>query len=126
MLIFVLMFFSAIAVLTGVVGFIVASTQAIFSLCALLVFAFIALAIGTKNAHMWSWMFIAIIVMVGVETLAPHSVAVVKILAAAIAIVATIYIKRPIIRYVRMDSSRPANAGGPRLHPVMRVVLTLI
>ncbi len=126
MLIFIIMFFSAIAVITGIVGFIVASSQAIISFAALLVLGCVALAIGTRNNRAWTWMFIGILVMVGIETLAPHAVVVVKILAAVVAAIATISIKRPMIRYIRRDSMRSAHAGGPRLHPAMRVILTLI
>ena len=122
MLIFIVMFFSAIAVITGIV----ASSQAIMSFAALLVLGCVALAIGTRNNRAWTWMFIGILVMVGIETLAPHAVVVVKILAAVVAGIATVSIKRPMLRYIRRDSMRPANVGGPRLHPVMRTILTLI
>lgn len=126
MLIFIVMFFSAIAVITGIVGFIIASSQALMSFAALLVLGCVAIAIGMKNNRAWSWMFIGIIAMVAIETLAPHAAAVIKILAAVVAGIATISIKRPMLRYIRRDSMRPAHAGGPRLHPAMRVILTLI
>lgn len=126
MLIFIVIFFTAIAVITGIVGFIVASSQAIMSFAALLVLGCVALAIGTRNNRAWTWMFIGILVMVGIETLAPHAVVVVKILAAVVAGIATVSIKRPMLRYIRRDRMRPANVGGPRLHPVMRTILTFI
>lgn len=126
MLIFIVMFFSAIAVITGIVSFIIASTQALLSMGALLVLACVAIAIGMKNNRAWSWMFIGIIAMVAIETLAPHAAAVIKILAAVVAGIATISIKRPMLRYIRRDSMRPANVGGPRLTPVVRTILTFI
>lgn len=126
MLIFIGFFWAAVAVISGIVSFIIASTQALLSMGALLVLACVAIAIGMRNNQAWSWMFIGIIAMVAIETLAPHAAAVIKILAAVVAGIATISIKRPIIRYIRRDSMRPAHAGGPRLHPAMRVILTLI
>lgn len=126
MLIFIVMFFSAIAVITGIVGFIIASSQALMSFAALLVLGCVAIAIGMKNNRAWSWMFIGIIAMVAIETLAPHAAAVIKILAAVVAGIATISIKRPMLRYIRTDSMRPANVGGPRLTPVVRTILTFI
>lgn len=126
MLIFIASFWAAIAVISGIVGFIIASSQALMSFAALLVLGCVAIAIGMKNNRAWSWMFIGIIAMVAIETLAPHATVVVKVLAAAIAGIATISIKRPMLRYIRRDSMRPAHAGGPRLHPAMRVILTLI
>ena len=126
MLIFIVMFFSAIAVITGIVGFIIASSQALMSFAALLVLGCVAIAIGMKNNRAWSWMFIGIIAMVAIETLAPHAAAVIKILAAVVAGIATVSIKRPMLRYIRRDSMRPANVGGPRLTPVVRTILTFI
>lgn len=126
MLIFIASFWAAIAVISGIVGFIIASSQALMSFAALLVLGCVAIAIGMKNNRAWSWMLIGIIAMVAIETLAPHAAAVIKILAAIVAGIATISIKRPMLRYIRRDSMRPAHAGGPRLHPAMRVILTLI
>ena len=126
MLIFIASFFAAIAVISGIVSFIIASTQALLSMGALLVLACVAIAIGMKNNRAWSWMLIGIIAMVAIETLAPHAAAVIKILAAILAGITTVSIKRPMLRYIRRDRMRPANVGGPRLHPVMRTILTLI
>lgn len=126
MLIFIVMFFSAIAVITGIVGFIIASSQALMSFAALLVLGCVAIAIGMKNNRAWSWMFIGIIAMVAIETLVPHAAVVVKVLAAVVAGIATVSIKRPMLRYIRTDSMRPANVGGPRLTPVVRTILTFI
>lgn len=126
MLIFIASFWAAIAVISGIVGFIIASTQALLSMGALLVLACVAIAIGMKNNRAWSWMFIGIIAMVGIEILVPHAAVVVKVLAAVVAGIATVSIKRPMLRYIRRDSMRPANLGGPRLHPVMRTILMLI
>ena len=126
MLIFIASFWAAIAVISGIVGFIIASSQALMSFAALLVLGCVAIAIGMKNNRAWSWMFIGIIAMVAIETLAPHATVVVKVMAAAIDGIDTISIKRPMLRYIRRDSMRPAHAGGPRLHPAMRVILTLI
>ena len=126
MLIFIVMFFSAIAVITGIVGFIIASSQALRSFAALLVLGCVAIAIGMKNNRAWSWMFIGILVMVGIEILVPHAAVVVKVLAAVVAGIATVSIKRPMLRYIRRDSMRPANVGGPRLTPVVRTILTFI
>lgn len=126
MLIFIVMFFSAIAVISWVIGFILASAQAIMSFLLLIVLACVAIAISSKNNRAWSWMFICVLIMAGMGMLAPHAVAVVKILAAVVAGIATFSIKRPMLRYIRRDSMRPANVGGPRLTPVVRTILTFI
>ena len=126
MLIFIASFWAAIAVISGIVSFIIASTQALLSLGALLVLACVAIAIGMKNNRAWSWMFIGILVMVGIEILVPHAAVVVKVLAAVVAGIATVSIKRPMLRYIRRDSMRPDHLGGPRLTPVVRTILTFI
>lgn len=126
MLIFIALFSAAIAVISWVIGFILASAQAIMSFLLLIVLACVAIAIFSKNNRAWTWMFIGVLIMVGMETLAPHAVAVVKILAAIVAAIATVSIKRPMLQYVRRDRARPANVGGPRLHPAVRFILTII
>ena len=92
MLIFIASFWAAIAVISGIVIFIIASTQALLSMGALLVLACVAIAIGMKNNRAWSWMFIGIIAMVAIETLVPHAAVVVKVLAAVVAGIATVSI----------------------------------
>ncbi len=126
MLIFIILFFSAVTLISWVVGFILASAQAITTFVVLIIFACVASAVFSRNNRAWTWMFIGVLIMVGMETLAPHAVAVVKILAAIVAAIATVSIKRPMLQYVRRDRVRPANVGGPRLHPAVRVILTLI
>lgn len=126
MIIFLASFAAAVAVISSVVAFVVASAHAIYSMCALLIFGFVAIALGTHNNRAWSWMFLAVLVMVGVETLAPYSNAVSNILAALVAVIATVSIKRPMLAYIRRDRVRPVNLGGPRLAPWMRIVLTIL
>ena len=126
MLIFIALFSAAIAVISWVIGFILASAQAIMSFLLLIVLACVASAVFSKNNRAWTWMFICVLIMAGMGMLAPHAVAVVKILAAIVAAIATVSIKRPMLQYVRRDRARPANVGGPRLHPAVRFILTII
>ena len=122
MIIFGLTFIGAISLVSGVIAFVVASMQALLSFGALLVFAFVALAIGTHSRMAWTAMFLTIVAMVAVETLAPYSAIIARVLAVIIAGATTYFIKNPILRYVRNDQ----RSNNPRLSPVIRTVLRII
>ncbi len=122
MIIFGLTFVGAISLVSGVIAFVVTSMQALLSFGALLVFAFVALAIGTHSRMAWTAMFLTIVAMVAVETLAPYSAIIARVLAVIIAGAATYFIKNPILRYVRNDQ----RSNNPRLSPVIRTVLRII
>ena len=123
MIIFGLTFVGAISLVSGVIAFVVTSMQALLSFGALLVFAFVALAIGTHSRMAWTAMFLTILAMVGIETLAPYSVIVSRVIAVVVAAFGTYLIKTPIVRYVRHDQHRP---GGPRLSAIIRTLLWII
>lgn len=123
MIIFGLTFIAAISFVTGVIAFIVTSMQALLSFGALLIFAFVAIAIGTHSRMAWTAMFLTILAMVGIETLAPYSVIVSRVIAVVVAAFGTYLIKSPIVRYVRHDQHRP---GGPRLSAIIRTILWII
>ena len=122
MIIFGLTFVGAISLVSGVIAFVVTSMQALLSFGALLVFAFVALAIGTHSRMAWTAMFLTIVAMVAVETLAPYSAIIARVLAVIIWCAATYFIKNPILRYVRNDQ----RSNNPRLSPVIRTVLRII
>lgn len=122
MIIFGLTFIAAISFVTGIISFVVTSMQALLSFGALLVFAFVALAIGTHSRMAWTAMFLTIVAMVAVETLAPYSAIIARVLAVIIAGTATYFIKTPVLRYVRRDQ----RSHDPRLSPVLRTVLRII
>lgn len=123
MIIFGLTFIAAISFVTGIISFVVTSMQALLSFGALLVFAFVALAIGTHSRMAWTAMFLTVLAMVGIETLAPYSVVVSRVISVVVAAFGTYLIKSPIVRYVRHDQHRP---GGPRLSAIIRTVLWII
>ena len=122
MIIFGLTFIASIGLVTSVITFIVTSMQALLSFGALLVFAFVALAIGTHSRMAWTAMFLTIVAMVAVETLAPYSAIIARVLAVIIAGIATYFIKTPVLRYVRRDQ----RSNNPRLSTVIRTVLRII
>ena len=122
MIIFALLFIASVGLVTSVITFIVASMQALLSFGALLVFAFVALAIGTHSRMAWTAMFLTVLGMVAIETLAPYSAIIAKVLAVIIAGIATYFIKTPVLRYVRRDQ----HSHDPRLSPVIRTVLRII
>lgn len=122
MIIFALLFIASVGLVTSVITFIVASMQALLSFGALLVFAFVALAIGTHSRMAWTAMFLTVLGMVAIETLAPYSAIIAKVLAVIIAGAATYFIKTPVLRYVRRDQ----HSHDPRLSPVIRTVLRII
>lgn len=123
MIIFGLTFIASIGLVTSVITFIVTSMQALLSFGALLTFGFVALAIGTHSRMAWTAMFLTILAMVGIETLAPYSVIVSRVIAVVVAAFGTYLIKTPIVRYVRHDQHRP---GGPRLSAIIRTLLWII
>ena len=122
MVIFALTFVGAISLVSGFIAFIVTSMQALLSFGALLVFAFVALAIGTHSRMAWTAMFLTVLGMVAIETLAPYSAIIARVLAVIIAGAATYFIKTPVLRYVRRDQ----RSHDPRLSPVIRTVLRII
>ncbi len=122
MIIFSLLFIASVGLVTSVITFIVASMQALLSFGALLVFAFVALAIGTHSRMAWTAMFLTVLGMVAIETLAPYSAIIARVLAVIIAGAATYFIKTPVLRYVRRDQ----HSHDPRLSPVIRTVLRII
>ena len=122
MIIFALLFIASVGLVTSVITFIVASMQALLSFGALLVFAFVALAIGTHSRMAWTAMFLTVLAMVGIETLAPYSAIIARVLAVIIAGAATYFIKTPVLRYVRRDQ----HSHEPRLSPIIRTVLRII
>jgi len=107
MLIFVVLFLMAFRPITSVFGAVFGSTDAIQTICALLIFAFIALAIGVKWRPGWACMFISIVVMVAVEMLAPYESAVEIIVTAALALIVTIQVKSAINDLVRRAKGFP-------------------
>lgn len=115
MITFIILFWAAFSLANAFCAVIFGSVEAIASICSLLIFAFIALAIGTRNNRAWTWMFLAIIVMVAVEVLAPYSSFIQLAISGVIALIGTITIKRPLIHYLNLDARRPINHGGPRI-----------
>ena len=122
MIIFALTFVGTVSFASGFIAGIFASAAALSKFCALLVFAFVALAIGTRSRLAWTAMFLVVLVMVALDVLAPYSAVIAKVLAFVIACVATYFIKNPILRYVRNDQ----RSNNPRLSPVIRTILRII
>ena len=122
MIIFALSFIGTVSLVSSFVASIFASAAALSKFCALLVFAFVALAIGTRNRLAWTAMFLVVLIMVALDVLAPYSAVIAKVLAFVIACVATYFIKNPILRYVRNDQ----RSNNPRLSPFLRTVLRII
>ena len=122
MIIFGLTFLGVVTLVTSVITGIVASTDALLSFGALLTFGFVALAIGTHSRMAWTAMFLTVLAMVGIETLAPYSAIIARVLAVIIAGAATYFIKTPVLRYVRRDQ----HSHEPRLSPIIRTVLRII
>lgn len=100
MLIFCLLFLGVFSIAAAVFGLFFSSVSAVASLGALVILGCVALAIATKNNRMWAWMFIAIIVMVAVEVLAPFESFIEIVVSAIIAGYGTFHIKRTINHYV--------------------------
>lgn len=107
MLIFLLLFGGVFSIAVGVFGLLFASVSAVASLGALVVLGCIALAITMKNNRLWGYMFVAIIVIVAVEVLAPFESFIEIVVSAAIAGYGTFHIKRTINHYVTRAKSMP-------------------
>lgn len=122
MIIFGLTFVGTVSFASGFIAGIFASAAALSKFCALLVFAFVALAIGTRSRLAWTAMFLVVLVMVALDVLAPYSAVIAKVLAFIVACVVTYFIKNPILRYVRHDQ----RSDNPRLSPIIRTVLRII
>lgn len=107
MLIFVCFFLMVFRPIASVFGAVFGSTDAIQTMCVLLIFAFIALAIGVKWKLGWVCMFISIVVMTAVEVLAPYESAVEIVVTAALALIITIQVKSAINDLVRRAKCFP-------------------
>lgn len=108
MLIFVCLFLIVFRPITSVFGAIFGSTDAIQTLCCLLIFAFIALAVGAKWKLGWVCMFLSIVAMVAVEMLAPYESAVEIIVTAFLALVITIQLKSVLNDLARRSKNLPS------------------
>lgn len=126
MVIFVVLFRESFKVLDLLLGALFVSSEGFLSLMALLTFAFVALAIAGHQRWAWTGAILSIILAAAIEVLAPHESMLVVLGAIAVAVIVTVMIKRPMLRYLRRDAARPASAGGPRIPNWMRIVLTLI
>ena len=87
-------------------GFVYANTAAIYSLLALLILAAVGMMF-LQNTRKYSGfaLIITILLYAGIEILAPYTVAIAWIISAIIAIVATVNIKKPMLRMVKHNSS---------------------
>lgn len=126
MLIFVIIFLGVFQLAVSIFSTIFASIEAIETICAVLIFVSIAVAIFMKKNSAWAWMFIAVVAMASIKMLAPFESAIEIILSGIIATFATYQIKRPILAYLNRDLRRSVAVGGPRLpvwaHTLLRFI----
>ena len=102
MIIFFFFFFAINVLMAQIFGFVYANTTAIYSLLALLIFGAIAMMfIQETRRYSGVALIIAILLYAAVEILAPYTVAIGWIISAIVAVIATVSIKRPMLRMVR-------------------------
>lgn len=121
MIIALIIFLGTFSISQVFLGAFFASAEAVASVCTLAIFACIALAVFCKMQRAWAGMFIAIIVMVAVDVLAPHEAMLEICLSAIIAVIGTVAVKRPIMQWLRRDARR----SDPRVPQWLRLILTL-
>ncbi len=108
MLMFVVLFFSSLPLTSLIVTAVFGVTHAFYQICTLVIFASIVLAIFTHSNRAWVVFFLAILVMVSVQVLAPLSLAVQYIFSFGFAVLGTGVLKsvlNPIIRRSRLERS---------------------
>lgn len=126
MVIFFVLFLEAFRLLDPLLGALFLASNGMMSLMALLVLGFGALAIFVHQRWAWAAAIISILVMVGLEQLAPHESMLVVLGAIAVAGIITVVIKRYIFGVLRRDAARPASVGGPRIPGWAALILRLI
>lgn len=126
MIIFGFLFLAIFSIAQMIFGAFFASIEAVTSVCALAIFACIAVAVFMKVQRAWGWMFIAIILMVAVEYLAPYESMIEIIVSIIVAIIGAVFVKRPILSWLRADAQRPTSQGGPKVPSWLRTVLTIV
>ena len=105
MLIFIGILFATNMLVAQIFGFVYANTSAIYSLLALLIFAAIAMMfLQETRRYSGVALFLAVLLYATVGILAPYTWAIGWIVAAIIAIITTVLIKRPMLRMVRRNS----------------------
>lgn len=119
MLIFTGILIVANMLVTGLFTFIYANTAAIYSLLALLIFATLAMTfIQSTRRFAWVGFVMVILLYVAVDVLQPYTVSIAWIISAILAIVATVVVKRPMLRMVRRNRNN--------LPAWSRIVLSII
>ena len=119
MLIFIGILIVANMLVTGLFTFIYANTAAIYSLLALLIFATLAMTfIQSTRRFAWVGFVMVILLYVAVDVLQPYTVSIAWIISAILAIVATVVVKRPMLRMVRRNRNN--------LPAWSRIVLSII
>lgn len=104
MLIFICFLLATKILVAQFFGFIYANTSAIYTLLALLIFVAVAMMFLQETRKYSGFaLIITILLYAGIEILAPYTVAVAWIISATIAIVATVSIKKPMLRMVRRN-----------------------
>lgn len=122
MVIFAVCFMGSLSFISAVIAGIFASTDALLSMCSLIIFACVALAIATRSRYAWTAMFLAILAMVALDVLAPYAKVLAYVIAFMLSCFITWTIKVPLLRYIRID----ALSTHPRLSAPIRTVLRII
>ncbi len=122
MIIYATLFLGLFSVLNPFISAFFASGNAIGSLCSILIFASIAVAVFLHQRWAWAAMFLSIVAMVAVDVLAPYQSMIVICFSAIIAMMGTVIIKRPINRWIRRDALSASPLIPQWLRGILRVL----
>ena len=123
MLIFIVLFMVASYVTTSFLVTVFANTAAIYSILSIVLFGGIGLMFLKEARRIGTTIFLAaVLLMVAVQGLAPYKDILIKCVAAILAIVGLVLLKRPMLRFVRNDE----RSQNPFLPVWARWVMRLI
>ncbi len=126
MIIFAALFLGLYSVLSPFFTALFTASEAVMTFAAIIILGSIAVAIFARSRMAWMACFLGILAYVAIELLAPHASMVIICLTAMGALVGTIAVKRPIIRWIRADAHRPAAQGGPVVPQWARGILIVL
>ena len=127
MVIFIILFGIVLGIVRSILLALIISTTAVYSILALMIFAFLMLTFIHSTRRI-AWIgFVAVIlcyVAMDIITSSPNEVMIFMSLAVSIPI--TLLIKRRMWHWIRMDEHIPVELGGPRFSPTTRLILRFI
>ena len=112
MLIIIALFLTMNYLVSSFLSTVFANTAAITHILAIMIFVTLAMMlIHETRRFAIPAMFLVVVLMVALEVLAPYATVMTNVIAGILSITGLVYVKRPMLRYVRRNPDLPAWAA---------------